>query len=206
MEQQRNPYAAPKAPLFEESAPKALPTEADMMEYGGFWRRVGAMILDAIILAPMGIALMIGLNFTHYAYIYYSLPSLVVFLFYHVYLVRRFGGTPGKRIIRMRITMTDGSPITLKAAVIRYMPMLLLAIVSSIATIITSLNLDGSGFESLGYLEKMQAVSQHAPSWNIVFTWVMWSWWIIGAITLAANARKRAVHDFMAGTVVLRDG
>jgi uncharacterized RDD family membrane protein YckC len=206
MDQQRNPYAAPKAPVTEESAPLTLPTEPDMMEYGGFWRRVGALILDAIILAPLGIALFVGLNFTHYAYVYYSVPSLVIYLFYNVYLVRRFGGTPGKRIIRMRITMTDGSPVTLKAAVVRYMPMFLFGVVSAVATIITALNLDDTGFESLNYLEKMQAVDANSPAWNMAFTWIMWAWMIVGAITLAASARKRAVHDFLAGTVVLREG
>jgi uncharacterized RDD family membrane protein YckC len=204
--EQRNPYAAPKTPLFSDNAPKALPTEADMMEYGGFWRRVGAVILDALIMSPLGIALMIGLNYTHRAHLYYALPGILVYLFFHIYLVRRFGGTPGKRILGMRITMTDGSPITLNAAFMRCAPLLALNIASTVASVITSLNIGEAGFAGMNYFEKMEAMSKSAPAWNTAIVWIMQAWWIVGAITLAANQRKRAVHDFLAGTVVLRDG
>ena len=84
-----------------------LPTEADVREYGGFWRRVGAALLDALILSPMAIALMIALNYTHLAYVYYVLPAIAISLVYRVYLVQRFGGTPGKRILHLRITNLD---------------------------------------------------------------------------------------------------
>ncbi len=204
--EERNPYAAPKAPLFTDSRPMALPTEADVMEFGGFWRRFGATILDALILSPMAIALMVGLNYTHKAHLYYALPGIVLVLWFHVYLVLRFGGTPGKRILGMRITMTDGSPVTPKAAWVRYAPMLAFNIVSTLSSVIMALNVGDSGFEDLGYIEKMQSLNAHAPAWNAPLVWIMQAWWIIGAITLAANSRKRAVHDFMAGTVVLRDG
>ena len=204
--EERNPYAAPKAPLFSDNAPKALPTEADMMEYGGFWRRVGAVILDALIMSPLGIALMIGLNYTYKAHLYYALPGILIFLFFHIYLVRRFGGTPGKRILGMRITMTDGSPITLNAALVRCAPLLVLNIASTVASVITSLNIGEAGFEGMNYFEKMEAMGKNAPAWNTAVVWIMQAWWIAGAITLAANQRKRAVHDFLAGTVVLRDG
>jgi hypothetical protein len=62
----------------------------------------------------------------------------------------------------------------------------------------------GDDFESLGYLEKMQAMSRSAPSWNVGVTGLSYVWWIATAITLAANRRKRAIHDFIAGTVVVR--
>jgi uncharacterized RDD family membrane protein YckC len=204
--EERNPYAAPKAPLFTDNTPKSLPTEADLMEYGGFWRRVGATLLDSLILAPMGLALMVAVSYTHLAYLYYSAPSVVIFLVYEVYLVKRFGGTPGKRILGMRVTNLDGTPVTLKTAFIRYSPMFALTVLASIASAITALNLGGIGFEDLSYFEKMKAVSEHQPRWNMPLTWATQAWYLVGAITLAANTRKRAVHDFIAGTVVLRDG
>jgi uncharacterized RDD family membrane protein YckC len=202
--EQRNPYAAPKAPLFTE-APRPLPTEPDLMEYGGFWRRVGASLLDALILSPLGLALFVGISYTHLAYLYYSVPSVVIFLIYDVYLVAKYGGTPGKRILGMRITNLDGTPVSLKTAFIRYSPVFVFTVLSSIASVFTSLNLGGIGFEELSYIEKLGALGTHAPSWNEPVTWITQAWYIVGAITLAANSRKRAVHDFIAGTVVLRD-
>ena len=203
--EQRNPYAAPKAPLFTDNSSKALPTESEVMEYGGFWRRLGALMLDALILSPLALALMLMLGYTHLAYLYYALPGLAIGLVFHVYLVQRFGGTPGKRILGMRIANRDGTPVTTRTAFIRYSPLFALAVVSTIATTLTSLSLGADGLEGLSYMEKMVALNNHQPAWAKVVGWIMQAWYIVGAITLAANARKRAVHDFIAGTVVLRD-
>jgi uncharacterized RDD family membrane protein YckC len=51
---------------------------------------------------------------------------------------------------------------------------------------------------------KMQALHRNAPGWNGIVTWLGYAWWIATAVTLVANRRKRAAHDFLAGTVVLR--
>ena len=53
--------------------------------------------------------------------------------FYHVYLVARFGGTPGKLALDIRIRMVDGSPVTLRAAVRRTAVTLALGAVSTVA-------------------------------------------------------------------------
>lgn len=199
----RNPYAAPKAPVVAADEPTQLPTDPENFEYGGFWRRVGAMILDAIITLPLGILLFFLMSVTPKAYLYYALPSVLFSVFYFVYLVTRYGGTPGKRIIGMRITMTDGSPITTRAAVLRYSPFFILQALSMLSMILaTSGPMDG--YDSMNFIEKMQAAQRGAPGWNGILSAITYIWWIGTAITLAANRRKRAAHDFIAGTVVLR--
>jgi uncharacterized RDD family membrane protein YckC len=203
--EQRNPYAAPKTPLFTDNSSKALPTESDVMEYGGFWRRLGAVLLDALILSPLALAQMLMLGDTHLAYVYYALPGLAITLVFHVYLVQRFGGTPGKRILGMRIANLDGTPVTTRTAFIRYSPLFALAVLSTISTALMSRSLGADGLEGLSYMEKMMALNGHQSIWAKVVGWIMQAWYIVGAITLAANSRKRAVHDFIAGTVVLQD-
>jgi len=199
----RNPYAPPLAPLIAAEEPVKFSTDSETFEYGGFWRRVAAGILDSLILAPLGFVLFMLLSYTRHAYVYYSLPSVVISLFYYIWLVRRFGGTPGKRIMSMRIALTDGSPVTVRAATLRYLPMLILQLLSVTAMIQATFSL-AADFESLGYIEKLAELGKSAPAWNNFVTGVMYVWWIASAITLAANQRKRAIHDFIAGTIVLR--
>jgi uncharacterized RDD family membrane protein YckC len=201
----RNPYAAPRAPVIAADEPTQLPTDPEQFEYGGFWRRVGALLLDSLFLAPLGIIMFVLLNYTRNAYLYFAIPNVGITLLYYVYLVRRFGGTPGKLLTRMRITMVDGSPVTMQAAFLRYSPQLVIQVLSLVAMIQGTSTL-GSDFESLGLLEKMRALSAHTSRWNGVVTAVGYVWWIATAITLAANRRKRAAHDFLAGTAVLRTG
>lgn len=202
----RNPYAPPKAPLTTDGTPTALPSEPEVLEYGGFWRRLGAAILDAFILAPVGIVLAVLLNYTHRAFLYMALPSLLITLFYYVYLVRRFGGTPGKRILQMRIANLDGSPVSLTTALIRYSPYLLITLISDVANFVMTRNLEGIGFDEMTFLEKLTALGQHGPAWANHINYVMWAWYLGIVVSIIANAHKRALHDFIAGTVVLRDG
>jgi uncharacterized RDD family membrane protein YckC len=200
--EERNPYAAPKAPVVSADEPTRFSTDPENFEYGGFWRRVGAAILDSLILLPMGMLLFFLMYQTSRAYLYWALPSVLISLFYYVYLVQRFGGTPGKRIAGMRITMADGSPITAQAAMKRYAPLFALQLLSLFAMIQASRPVEG--YESMGFLEKMQTLQQGAPGWNGAITALTYIWWLGTIITLIANSRKRAAHDFIAGTVVLR--
>src|SRR5689334_21262407 len=103
---ERNPYAAPTAPVIAADEPTEYSSDPDTFEYGGFWRRVGALLLDWLILIPMGLLFFFLTFTTSRAYLYFAVPNFVVSLFYFVYLVKRYGGTPGKRIAGMRITMT----------------------------------------------------------------------------------------------------
>jgi uncharacterized RDD family membrane protein YckC len=200
---ERNPYAAPTAPLIAADEPTRLPSDPEQFEYAGFWRRVGAILLDWIFMIPLGLVLFLLLFSTSRAYLYFALPNFAVSLFYFVYLVKRFGGTPGKRISGMRITMVDGSPVTTRAAILRYLPFfipqalsMLLMVRATFAPI--------EGYDSMNFLEKMQTLQQGTTSWSVGLTTLTYAWWIATAITLGANRRRRAAHDYLAGTVVLR--
>jgi uncharacterized RDD family membrane protein YckC len=200
---QRNPYAAPTAPVIAADEPTRLPTDPDQFEYGGFWRRVGAILLDWIFMIPLGLLLVFLMFGTSRAYLYFAIPNIAISLFYFVYLVKRFGGTPGKLISHMRITMVDGSPVTTRAAVLRYLPFFIPQASSLLLMAYATLS-PVAGYDSMNIIEKMQSMQRGTVGWNGALTAVTYLWWIATAITLAANQRKRAAHDFLAGTVVLR--
>lgn len=203
--QEHNPYAAPKAPVAEDPVSgNAFANGEEDIEYGGFWRRVGAQILDALILAPLGILAYFGAQFSHLFYLYYLVPSILISLFYSVYLVKRYGGTPGKRILDMRIVMTDGSPVTGSAALLRYSVMLALSTIPSVGMAIAALNVSAEGYDSLGFVERMQLFNVNTPSWALFASYTLWVWIIAGLIVMLCNRRRRATHDFIANTLVIR--
>src|SRR5262249_23122483 len=105
------------------------------MTYAGFWQRFGAFWMDFVILLPLMATAYVGDNHSRFFQIYWFLPGLLFGLWYHVYLVMRYGGTPGKLILNMRIAMTDGSPVTPKAAFLRYAVLLALAELTAIALV-----------------------------------------------------------------------
>ena len=205
MPEQRNPYAATNVPL-EVQAGTQPPGEFGMLtvEYSTFWRRVGGALLDGLILLPLSLLAYFGLMYTRLFYLYYFVPGLVILGFYAIYLVKRNGGTPGKRILDLKIVMLDGTPVTTKAAILRYSVQIVLAALSTLGLAMAGFNVTDEEFQPLGYMQRIATLSAHAPAWNTVVTWSAQGWYVLSAIVMLCNAKRRAVHDFIAGTVVIR--
>ena len=205
MAEQRNPYAATNVPL-EVQASAQSPNEfgTSTVEYSTFWRRVGGALLDGLILLPLSVLTYFGLMYTRLFYFYYFVPGLVILGFYAIYLVKRNGGTPGKRILDLKVVMLDGAPVTTQAAILRYSVQIALAALSTLGLAMAGFNVTDEEFQSAGYLQKITTLSTHAPAWNTVVTWSAQGWYVLGAIVMLCNDKRRAVHDFIAGTVVIR--
>jgi uncharacterized RDD family membrane protein YckC len=197
-----NPYQAPVADLDSEvSAPSN-----DVPQPAGFWRRVGAHLIDTLIMLPI-----IGFTFWASAqsrnfYAIWLLPSLLIGAFYSIYLVHRLGGTPGKKVMKLRIQMADGAPISARAAVVRAAAIMLLAAVSTAAQAVAAASLDDGSYYGLGFLERSEALNAASPLWGTVAGILMQVWIWGSLVVLLVNQRRRAVHDFLAGTVVVNAG
>jgi uncharacterized RDD family membrane protein YckC len=204
--EQRNPYSAPTAPLHpdESAVSSGNAIHEGVGEYGGFWRRVGAQILDGLIVLPLSVILYFGMNYSRLFYLYYLVPSLAFAAVYGIYLVKRYGGTPGKLILKMRVTMVDGAPVTTAAATIRYSVILILSGLSSLAVALAALSFTDAEFLSMGYLQKMLALNAAMPGWNVAVTSALYVWIVASAIVMLSNKKRRALHDFLAKTLVVR--
>ena len=173
------------------------------MAYAGFWRRLGAYLLDSLIMLPL-IGLLTWLGGTSRLFdLYYFLPGLLFGLWFHVYLVKRYGGTPGKLILKIRIAKLDGTPVGYREAAIRHSVLFVLTTLMSIAIIVASFKMSDSEFYSLGFQARNMRLLEYAPPWNgtinVLFHIWIWSEFIV----MLTNKKRRAAHDFMAGTVVV---
>jgi uncharacterized RDD family membrane protein YckC len=100
---------------------------AGLLNYAGFWIRVGAKIIDGIILQAISfcIGLVIGVSLrggpaaTHAGAIGAGV-GLLIGLTYSVWFNGRFGATPGKMALKLKIVRPDGEPITYARAFGRY--------------------------------------------------------------------------------------
>jgi uncharacterized RDD family membrane protein YckC len=194
-----NPYQAPTADL-DVPAPQDSNAESAV---GGFWLRFAAKIIDFIIMLPVvGLTYWLSAQFRPF-YLWAVIPSVLFALFYSVYLVRRYGGTPGKLVLKLRIQMKEGDPVSLKAALIREAPMMLMGAASNLGLGLAALSMDDSTYHALGFMQRSQALMADGAAWVTLNAWLINGWTWIGAIVLLLNKRRRAVHDFLAGTVVV---
>jgi uncharacterized RDD family membrane protein YckC len=197
---QRNPYEPTRVPLIADP-----PVTDNEPEYGGFWIRVGAVLLDSLFLIPLGLLSLIGFRVSLRYFIYAPVPLMLFHAFYWMYLVKLFGGTPGKRLLKLRIVMADGKPITMMAAIIRNAPLYLLTAMNVYGQFAAARSLAGTDVAGMGFIEMSTMLASATPRWVTWVTPAMTVWYLVNSIVLASNDRRRALHDFLAGTMVLRD-
>jgi uncharacterized RDD family membrane protein YckC len=184
--------------------PKEFPELNDSI-YAGFWRRLGAFLIDLLIIAPITISIFYIQNLHRLNFLFTLVPSYGFYIFYNFYLVKRYEGTPGKRIAKIKIKQKDGKRITWKEVILREIVNLVLSVMGSLAYLIAVLQLSDSTFESLPWLKKSVEISKFYPVWQKPVTWLnnIWIWGEF--IILLTNKRKRALHDYIAGTLVIKE-
>ncbi len=174
----------------------------DRNVYAGFWKRLGAGFIDFIVIISLvyGLALILGDSSK-----IIIITSCVVSSFaYAVYLVcfhYYFGATIGKMVVGVKVTNPDGSRIGLKQALLRSSIDLCFAVLFVAA--------DMSALSQVGASEYLVAnanLQKYYPSWFSNVELAMYIWSFGEFITLLFNRRKRAIHDFIAGTVVINKG
>jgi hypothetical protein len=121
----------------------------DPLRYAGFGARLLANLLDFLLLLP----LMVLITWANYRFrlfeVYYFLPGALFGLFYNVYLVQRYGGTPGKLITGIRICKLNGEPIGYREAVLRYLPDAIFGVLTAIALILPRPQVSDADYHSL---------------------------------------------------------
>jgi uncharacterized RDD family membrane protein YckC len=162
--------------------------------YNTFWPRFGANLIDGLVLWPVGRVLAFAYesaSFAALAYLIFVLHSSVYFV-YSVYLHGRFGQTIGKWVMKVQVISTDERRLSMRQAFLR----------DSVPIVLTVLLL-------LFAIQPMLSAGPSGPNWGdskIPHYLVManLTWFLLELGTMLTNEKRRAIHDFIAGSVVVR--
>ncbi len=123
----------------------------------------------------------------------WSIISVAVSLAYPIYFIAKFGPTPGKMACGVKIVSLNDAPVSLQQAVLRE----ILGVLSSVGSILVQASNMFNGHRANRALG-----GYHRLLWlgGIGFFLVF-----LEFVTMLTNGRRRAIHDFIAGTVVVRD-
>ncbi len=174
----------------------------ETVRYAGFWKRICSHILDIIFLSPMAALGFFFYNSKEFNYII-ILPGILLGLFYQVYLVQKYGGTPGKKLLKIEIRKLDLSQVTYKEALLRYSVIFSLSLIQQVSFLIGISKISDFDLAMLSYTEFALKIAEISPQ---SYTWVtnaMSVWGLSEFIVIFFNQKKRAPHDFIAGTVVI---
>jgi len=172
--------------------------------YAGLWARFASFILDALIMLPLIFFILFLNGLGKNIFFYTLIPNFLFGLWYQIYLPKKYGGTPGKLIAGMKIIKLNGESIDWKEAVLRHSVLLLLTLFSVVMMTSCLISADETTFNSLGWLKRSQYLMSLSPMFFLVYTWVSNVWVYSEFIVLLTNKRKRAIHDYIAGTVIVK--
>ena len=147
-------------PAFVERLREGLPIVSPVRVYGGFWRRVGAQLLDGIVLLAIGYLidlagmLVQGVTGTVMA----NVLSLIVDAGYVTYFVGRHGATPGKMAWGLKVIRADGGTVSYGRAFGRFWAQLLSGL------------LLGIGFIMVAFDDEKRALHDHICDTRVIRT------------------------------------
>jgi uncharacterized RDD family membrane protein YckC len=171
------------------------------MRYAGFWKRFVAGWIDSFVLLLPTIFLVWLQSVSRPLAFITLFPSTFLFYAYEIYFHGRCGQTIGKRNQNIRVVTVNGNPITWKQAFLRSSIGLALGILWVSSILVALLQITDEEFTRLSWLEMVERQNQLAPySMEINIATFVWVWSEV--IVLLFNRKKRALHDFIAGTVV----
>jgi len=171
--------------------------------YGGFWKRFCAGLVDAVVLLPFSYLLMWFEGFDKTIAILIIIPSTTLFGMYNVFFNARFGGALGKLAVGIRIAKPDGTKIGWAEAWKRSAVDIGFALLMLSVQIWALTQVDNEQYSTTAFVERMKLLQSYYPSWFSIVTIFQNIWIWSEVVVLLFNKRKRALHDFIAGTVVI---
>ncbi|WP_310831714.1 RDD family protein [Paenibacillus pedocola] len=163
-------------------------------DYVGFWQRVLISLLDFLILAIP--AYFLNRWAVSAAEQYHSGIPLwiqwVLLTLFNIFMVVRYGGTPGRLVLRTRIVNERGEYPTVKQAFIRYT----FYLINSLLGVIVTAG-DGS----------VSGVDNYYSNWVplcIALVQIVSLVILIDCLIIVFSRRNRAFHDVMADTYVVK--
>lgn len=173
------------------------------MQYAGFWVRLGAAIVDGLVFAPV-LLLYWGLaSISWEVAVAFAIPYVFARAAYNVYFLARWGQTIGKRAYGIKVLTPAGDPIGWRHASLRHSVDMVAAALGSATWLAGLFAVSQVAFESAGFMVRMGLLKEARPAWEYWIVAVDAVWMCSELVVLLLNEKKRAIHDYLAGTVVV---
>lgn len=162
-----------------------------MEKYRTIVPRFGALILDTVLLLPLGIVeeLVKSAAFSQSSKWFLALIISLAYIIYFVVMHGWCGQTVGKMLMKVKVLTFSETPMSFRQAILREAPQIVTTIGS---------------FIFLYPLTQNDIDSNSPDYWKNPFIILMLIWGVADVIAALTNHKCRALHDYLAGTVVVR--
>jgi uncharacterized RDD family membrane protein YckC len=170
------------------------------------WRRVSAGLVDFLLVLVFMATFGWVCSLTKVSALVLFSPLCILPLIYVVLLHARYGATIGKAAFGIRVVRTDNSKIGLKEALRRSAVDGLFYAHWTLMVGIGVVSLPSESFSGQGWFSLFQELRPYFPAHfeDVDIASTVWS--LSEFFTVLLNRRRRSVHDFIAGTIVVCRG
>ncbi len=172
------------------------------MNYATFWQRFAAMWIDEFVLLPLVFVQLWLESISKMAAIVLIIPMTASYCAYTIYFHGRFGQTIGKYVMGIRVVCVTGDRIGWREAWLRSSVDVAFAILGAFSLFAALGAISDTDYYAVDWIQRTKNVSALEPTW---LGWTntanqIWAWSEV--VVMLFNKRRRALHDFIAGTVV----
>ncbi len=161
-------------------------------KYDTFWRRFFAGILDGMVLVPIGLLIALTRTDNIINIVLGTISMNLIAYMYSVFFHYHSGQTYGKKWMNIRVVDKDEKQLlTFEQSFKR----------DSIPILLETI---GILFICISIIKIGELPSKH--SWlNQMTEWLGTIWFILEIVTMMTNDKRRAFHDLLANSVVIKD-
>ena len=175
------------------------------MNYASFWQRFGAMWIDFFVLVPLIFFAVWVQSISRVAAMALLVPMAVAAGGYTIYCHGRYGRTFGKYAVGIRVVRTKGERIGWGEAWMRSSIDVVFSVLGVVSSFIALVAIPDAQYNGIGFVERTQTLQALEPTW-LAWTPVASQIWIWSeVVVMLFNKQRRALHDFIADTVVTSD-
>lgn len=162
------------------------------MEYSTFIARAAAHIIDRVLIGTALWAVgvhVLGLEPSQKSAAMFELALLAVFF---IYCHGRWGATPGKMLMALKVISIDGKPVGYLQALLRYSPYIAMG---SLVMVLPEIDLQA--------IRSGEGENAELPLEWKVFLNINICWYVASMVYMLQRQDRRTLHDTLAYTVVI---
>lgn len=168
-------------------------------KYRTFWKRFWAGCVDGLVLLPISL-------FTNWIWSHHQgVPNVLLALFYlvtnmiyyayNIYFLGKYGQTPGKMALKVKVLdVSERQHVTYLQALRR----------DIVPLAVTVLLLPHALYQIIVGKFYLMNPGTMPDTPSMILVYVFMGWFLLEIITLMFSSKRRALHDFIAGSVVVK--
>lgn len=165
--------------------------------------RLAAILIDLLILSPLPAISLYIHAYDQWSFLIWAVFEQAIYTIFYVYLVSRYGGTPGKRWINLRIVNVKNKPIDLAHAFMRYLFLFIASVGVILIEYLERCSISHESFEKLLWYERILNENMRSPEIGNELLLVSFLVVLADNMLMIFNSQRRTLHDYLAKTRVV---